>query len=190
MNDTRAVGQELQDQVLDAARKGRERVTSTVKTVTATAQHIRPQLANLPKPNLTMPNVTMPNVTMPNLTRPNLTRPTLPTPAQIWDKAPALVAKLPDRKQLMSGAQELAGHARTVQRFVTEQVRTVAVPLAHRAAERLAKVGAPPAQSQTTTRVTGIHLASSAPAKDDAAKAEHATTGQQKAKPKAKSTTK
>lgn len=175
MIDTRAVGQELQDQVLDAARKGRERVTSTVKTVTDTAQNIRPQLASLPKPNLTMPALPIP---------------TLPTPAQLKEKSPALAAMLPSREQLVSGAQELAGHARSVQRLFVERVRTVAVPLAHQVADRLAKIGAQPAQSQTTTRVSEVHVSSAAPAKNGATKATHATTGQQKAKPKAKPTTK
>ncbi len=164
MIDTRAVGQELQDQVLGAARKGRERVTSTVKTVTATAQQIRPQLASLPKPNLT--------------------RPTLPTPAQVREKAPALAAKLPKPHQLMSGAQGLAEHARSVQRIVIEQVRTVAAPLAQQAADRLARV-AQPAQ-QTTTRVRGVQVTGTTPAKEDSAttKAGRAATGQQKTKAK------
>ncbi len=52
MNDYRAAGQELQSQVLAAARKGQERVNSTVKTMPAAADQIRPQLANLPKPPL------------------------------------------------------------------------------------------------------------------------------------------
>ena len=51
MIDTRAVGQELQDQVLAAARKGHQRVTTTVKNVTATAQMIRPQLPSMPTIN-------------------------------------------------------------------------------------------------------------------------------------------
>lgn len=172
MIDTRAVGQELQGQVLDAARKGRERVTSTVKTVTATAQHIRPQLASLPRPSLTMP--------------------ALPTPGQLREKAPAVAAKLPKPRQLVAGAQELAGHARSVQRLVIEQVRTVAAPLAQQAATRLAKVGAPPAKPRTATRVSGVEVTGTAAAKDDTttAKTGRATTGQQKAKPKAKPTTK
>jgi len=52
MNDYRAAGQELHSQVLAAARKGQERVNTTVKTVRAAADQIRPQLANLPKPSL------------------------------------------------------------------------------------------------------------------------------------------
>lgn len=172
MIDTRAVGQELQEQVVGAARKGRERVASTVKTVTTTAQHIRPQLANLP--------------------RPNLTRPTLPTPAQVRQKAPALAAKLPTPHQLMSGAQELAGHARSVQRIVIEQVRTVTAPLAQQAADRLARVAAQAPQQRTSTRVSGVQVTGSTPAKEEAttAKGGRATTGQQKAKPKTKPTAK
>ena len=57
MIDTRAVGQELQDQVLAAARKGHQRVTNTVKNVTATAQMIRPQLPSMPTINsIKLPN--------------------------------------------------------------------------------------------------------------------------------------
>jgi len=63
MNDYRAAGQELQNQVAAAARKGQERVHSTVKTMRAAADQIRPQLANLPMPNL-------------------------PTPAQLRERAP------------------------------------------------------------------------------------------------------
>src|SRR5215469_15329625 len=75
MNDYRAAGHELQGQVLAAARKGQQRVASTVKNVTAAAQHIKPQLASLPKPTL------------------NLSA--LPGQAQLREKAPALIAKLP-----------------------------------------------------------------------------------------------
>ena len=69
MNDYRAAGQELQSQVLAAARKGQDRVQSTVKTVRAAADQIRPQLANLP------------------------------TPAQLRERAPQFVAKLPTQLQ-------------------------------------------------------------------------------------------
>jgi hypothetical protein len=188
MIDTRTVGQELQDQVLDAARKGRERVTSTLKTVTETAQHIRPQFAHLPMPSLTMP--TLPTPAQLREKVPGLAA-KLPTPAQLREKAPGLAAKLPTPAQLVSGAQELVGHARSVRRIVIEQVRTVAAPLAQQAATRLARVGAPPAQPQTTTRVSRVEVASSVPAKDDTAAAKNgrATTGQQKTKPKAKPTT-
>jgi len=176
MNDTRAVGQELQDHVLGVARKGRDRVTSTVKTVTTAAQHIRPQLHNLP--------------------RPNLTRPTLLTPAQLREKAPALVAMLPTPDQLKASAHEFAGHARSVQRLVLGQVRTVTGPLAHQAAARLAKVGQPapaqpakdqPEQAETTTRVSEVKVDHAAPTNgEDTAKVKvgHAASGQHKTKPK------
>ncbi len=81
MIDTRAAGQEFQDQVLAAARKGRQRVTTTVKTVTATAHQIRPQLPKLPTVHIG-----------------------LPTPAQLREKAPAFVAKLPHPEQLREKA--------------------------------------------------------------------------------------
>src|SRR5579862_5405658 len=109
MNDYRAAGQELQGQVLAAARKGQQRVASTVKNVTAAAQHIRPQLANLPKPPVSLS--------------------ALPGQAQLREMGPALVAKLPSRlqpklptpDQLKAGAQGLADQARTVQRRVVDQ---------------------------------------------------------------------
>src|ERR1022692_1893966 len=113
MNDTRAVGQELQDQVLAAARKGQQRVASTVKNVTATAQLIRPQLPSLPRPTLN-PSA-------------------LPTPAQIRERAPQLVAMLPSTEQLRAGAHEFAGQLLSVQRKVVEQVRSVTTPLAQQA---------------------------------------------------------
>src|SRR5260370_35110809 len=117
MNDYRAAGQELQGQVLAAARKGQQRVASTVRNVTAAAQHIKPQLASLPKPTL------------------NLSA--LPGQAQLREKAPALVAKLPVRlqtklpppDQLKPGAERLVENARPVHRRVVDQVATVPNPL-------------------------------------------------------------
>jgi hypothetical protein len=165
MNDYRAAAQDLQGQVLAAARKGQQRVAATVKNVTAAAQQIRPQLANLPKPTLNIA--------------------ALPGQAQFREKAPALVAKLPTRlpanlqtklptaDQIKAGAAELAGHARSVQRMVVGQVRSVATPIAHQAAARLAQVGAPDANSETTTRVSQVTVTASE--KAQAAKA-HATT--------------
>jgi hypothetical protein len=171
MNDYRAAGQELQGQVLAAARKGQQRVASTVKNVTAVAQHIRPQLASLPKPTL------------------NLSA--LPGQAQLREKAPALVAKLPGRlqtklptaDQLKAGAEELVGHARTVQRRVVDQVRTAATPLAHQAAARLSQFGAPEAKpapavkAETTTRVSEVTVAKTDKAKDGTAKTDKAKDG-------------
>src|SRR5215469_2420877 len=192
MNDYRAAGQELQDQVLAAARKGQQRVASTVKNVTAVAQHIRPQLASLPKPTL--------NISA------------LPGPAQLREKAPALVAKLPGNlqtklptadqlkagadqlkagadqlkagaDQLKAGAEGLVGHARTVQRRVVDQVRTAATPLAHQAAARLSQFGAPATKpvpqvkTETTTRVSEVTVARSDKAKDEAATSDKAKDG-------------
>ncbi|HEY3906474.1 MAG TPA: hypothetical protein VGM14_21370 [Streptosporangiaceae bacterium] len=138
MNDYRAAGQELQSQVLAAARKGQDRVNSTVKTVRAAADQIRPQLANLPMPNL-------------------------PTPAQLRERAPQFVVKLPTQlqtrlpkpEQLRAGAEEIAGHARSVRRVVVSQVASVAAPLAQQAATRLAQIGEPTAKAGTAKAGTG-----------------------------------
>jgi len=153
MNDYRAAGQELQSQVLAAARKGQERVNSTVKTVRAAADQIRPQLANLPKPNL-------------------------PSRAQLRERAPQLVTKLPAQlqtqlqtrlpkpEQLRASAEELAGHARSVRRVVIGQVASVAAPLAQQAATRLAQISEPPAKVSTAKTSTSK---SSTPAKSGTA---------------------
>jgi hypothetical protein len=159
MNDYRAAGQELQGQVMAAARKGQQRVTSTVKNVTSAAQQIRPQLAGLPKPSLSLTS--------------------LPGQAQLREKAPELASKLqsrlpdtlqsrlPSPDQVKAGAQQLAGHARSVQRTVVGQFRSAAMPLAHQAATRLAQVGVPTgagkaaADGKTTTKVTGVTVAKS-----------------------------
>jgi hypothetical protein len=137
MNDYRAAGQELQSQVLAAARKGQERMNSTVKTVRAAADQIRPQLANLPKPNL-------------------------PSPAQLRERAPQFVAQLPTQlqtrlpkpEQLRAGAEELVGHARSVRRVVVSQVASVAAPLAQQAANRLAQIGEPISKASTAARTS------------------------------------
>lgn len=169
MNDYRAAGRELQDQVLAAARKGQQRVATTVKNVTAAAQQIRPQLASMPKPTL--------NISA------------LPGQAQLREKAPALVAKLPGQlqtklptaDQLKAGAEELVGHARTVQRRVVDQVRTAASPLAQQAAARLSQFSAPAtkpapeAKGGTTTRVSEVTVTKGDKAKDEAAKTARAS---------------
>ena len=135
MNDTRTVGQEIQDQVLAAARKGQQRVQSTMKTMTATAAMIRPQLPTLPRPKLS------------GLPRPTLNVPGLPTPAQIRERTPALTAMLPSPEQLRASAQEFAGQILAARRKVFDQVRSVTTPLAHQAAAALAQVGAPTAKA-------------------------------------------
>lgn len=181
MNDYRAAGQDLQGQVMAAARKGQQRVASTVKNVTAAAQHIRPQLASLPKPTLNFS--------------------ALPGQAQLREKAPALVAKLPaglqtklpSADQLKAGAEGLVGHARTVQRRVLDQVRTAATPLAHQAAARLSQFGEPatkrPAQVKTgtTTRVSDVTVTKSDKAKD-AARSDKAKSSGQSTTSKARQT--
>lgn len=174
MIDTRAVGQELQDQVLTAARKGHRRVTGTVRTVTATAQQIRPQLPSLPRPTLNIPS--------------------LPKATGIRELAPALAAKLPSTDQLKAGAHELADQFMAVQRKVVGQVRSAATPLAHQAAAVLAQVGTPAAAAKPTT---AAKPATASISKD--ADAEHgrsaagqngASTRKPKARPAAKSATK
>jgi hypothetical protein len=119
--DTRAVGQEIQDQVLAAARKGQKQVNRTVRNVAATAQQIRPQLPSMPVVNLAA----------------------LPTPAQLRERAPEFIAKLPSASQFRVGAEEFAVQFRSVQRQVVDQVRTVATPLAKQAAAALASAGVP-----------------------------------------------
>lgn len=152
MIDTRAMGQELQDQVLAAARRGHQRVTSTVKTVTATAQLIRPQLPHVPS--------------LPTL---NLTA--LPLPAQLREKAPALIAKLPNADQLKAGAHEFAGQVRYVQRQVVGQVRSVATPLAQQAAAAFsqattATAKAGPAKARPAAKAAAPAPAGEAPASE------------------------
>jgi hypothetical protein len=188
MNDYRAAAEELHGQFLAVARKGQRRVATTVKNVTAAAQQIRPQLANLPKPTL------------------NLSA--LPGQTQIRDRASSLVAELPTRlptrlqtklpsaDQLKAGAHELAGHARSVQRLfagqvrsvttpLADQVRGVATPLAHQAAERLAQVGVPAQKTETTTKVSHVSVTrgeKAAPAKAHAATSATASAHSDKAK--------
>ena len=183
MNDYRATGQELQGQVLAVARKGQQRVATTVKNVTAAAQQIRPQLANLPRPTL--------NISA------------LPVPSQLREKAPELVAKLqsrlpaklptklPTADEIKSGANEIAGHARSVQRMVVDQVRSVTTPLAHQAAARLAQVGIA-ANGEVTTRVSQVTVASektAEKARETAKTAPKAARTSAPAKPRTRSTT-
>ncbi|MGI9009374.1 MAG: hypothetical protein ACR2FU_24825 [Streptosporangiaceae bacterium] len=158
MIDTRAVGQELQEQVFAAARKGHRRVTTTMKNVTATAQMIRPQLPALPTIDLAAVKLPTPDQlakrterqlsqlrkTAPGLIAriPNadyLARLTEKQIDQLRKTAPGLIARLPSPEHLRTGASELAGQVRSVQRQVTDQVRTVTTPLAEQAAAAFAQ---------------------------------------------------
>src|SRR5215472_4185266 len=135
MIDTRAKGRELQEQVLAAARKGQQRVASTVKNVTATAQMIRPQLPSMPR----ITDIKLPNAEhLAQLTEKQLSQlrekapgliAKLPSTDQLVDmtekqlgqlreKAPGLVAKLPNADHLSAGAHEFAGQVRSVQHQV------------------------------------------------------------------------
>ncbi len=157
MIDTRAVGQELQDQVLAAARKGHRRVTNTVKNVTATAQMIRPQLPS------------MPTIRISKLPSPDqLAQLAEKQFSQLREKAPGLFGKLPNADHLKTGATDLAGQVRSAQRQFVGQVRTVASPLAHQAAAAFAQAtGQAPestAKAEQTAAVTGSGAASASKA--------------------------
>ena len=108
MSQTRSVGQELQEQILATARKGRQRVQATVRTVTATAQAIQPQLPNLPKPQVILHKV--------------------PRPTQIREAAPGLLAKVPSSDQFKAGVSELADQLKAAQDKVASRVAQSKVP--------------------------------------------------------------
>ena len=155
MIDTRARGQELQEQILAAARKGQQRVTSTVKNVTATAQMIRPQLPSMPTMNviklpkaeefaqlrdkqLSQLRERAPGLIAKLPRSEQLAAITEKQLSQLREKAPGLIARLPNAEYFKAGANEVAGQVRTVQRQVTEaqrqvvdQVRVCAYPPAH-----------------------------------------------------------
>ena len=165
MIDTRALGQELQEQVLAAARKGRRRVTTTVRNVAATAQMIRPQLPAIPPITIKLPSADQlaqlteaqfsqlrekaPAI-IARLRNPErlaqLTERQLSQLSQLREKAPGLIARLPDADDIRASAADFAEQVQTVQHQVTDRVRTVASPLAHQAATALA---------QATAQVTG-----------------------------------
>ncbi len=108
MSQTRIVGQELQEQILATARKGRQRVQATVRTMTATAQAIQPQLPSLPKPSLNLPRV--------------------PRPGQLREAAPGLLARVPGSDQIKSGVHELADQLKAAQDKVSSKVAQSNVP--------------------------------------------------------------
>ncbi|HUZ26573.1 MAG TPA: hypothetical protein VMV07_22700, partial [Streptosporangiaceae bacterium] len=116
MIDTRAVGQELQEQLVVAARKGQEQIrkgqeqareqvrkgqevfTEVVRALAATAEAFRPQL--------------------PAIKLPSLPPPTLPR----WPGS----ARLPSAGTVMITAQEIAEQVLAAQRKFAEQVAQVA----------------------------------------------------------------
>ena len=155
MIDTRAFGQELQDQLQAAARKGQQRVTTTARTVVATARMIRPQLPNLPRPTAATLRSALPTPEQIRSALPTSEqiRSALPTPEQIRaaipsseqirsaltasgqfiERAPAFAAKLPGADRLTAGTHELVEQMRAVQNRVLGQVRDMTAPLAKRA---------------------------------------------------------
>jgi hypothetical protein len=158
MIDTRAVGQELQEQVLAAARKGRRRVTTTARNVTATAQMIRPQLPAMPTIKFKLPSADqlaklseaqfsqlrerVPALIGRLRNSERLTQLTERQLGQLREKAPGLLAKLPDADQIKASATDLAEQMQSVQRQVADRVRTVASPLAQQAAAAFAQAAA------------------------------------------------
>lgn len=102
MSQTHQVGQELREQLLATARKGRRRVQATVRTVTATAQAIQPQLPTIPRPSLNMPKV--------------------PRPSHLREAAPGLIARVPGGEQIKAGVQELVGQLKSAQTRVAGKV--------------------------------------------------------------------
>src|SRR5262249_23945644 len=135
MIDTRAMAQELQEQVLAAARKGQKRVTNTVKNVTATAQMIRPQLPRMPA----ISTIKLPSAEqLAELRDRQLSQLREKAPglmaklpsseqlaelrdrqlSQLREKAPGLMARLPNAEDLRTGAHDVAGQLRSVQRQV------------------------------------------------------------------------
>ena len=97
MIDTRAFGQELQDQLQAAARKGQKRVTATARTVVATARMIRPQLPNLPRPT--------PGTLRSAFPTPEQIRSAIPTPEQIRSALPTpeqIRSAIPTPEQIRS----------------------------------------------------------------------------------------
>jgi hypothetical protein len=205
MKDTRAVRQEVQDQIVAAARKGQQRVASTVKTVTATAQMIRPQLPSLPKPNLSnLPKPDLSKLPKPDLSKlPRPTFDTLPRPtlngtahrvaSQLRERTPVIVAKLPSRDLIRSGAAEFAGLLRSDLRQAADRVREAAEPFARQAGEALVQAAGRVRRIDATATLNGTkekasedkpaELADTAEAADTAKAAPKASA---KAAPKAK----
>ena len=181
MIDTRAVGQELQEQVLAAARKGHRRVTTTMKNVTATAQMIRPQLPALPTIDLAAVKLPSPDQlakrterqlnqlrkTAPGLVArisngEYLARVTEKQLDQLRKTAPGLIARLPDPEHLRTGASDLADQMRSVQRQVADQVRTVTTPLAEQAAAAFAQATGAAVKTRQVTHTPAQSHASEA----------------------------
>jgi len=158
MSDTRSVGQELQEQVLAAARNGRRRVTTTVRNARATAQMIRPQLPTMPPITIKLPRADQlaqlteaqfnqlrekaPALIAKLPSRERLAELTEQQLSQLREKAPGLLARLPDADQLRAGATDFAEQVQSVQRQVADRVRTVAGPIAHQATAAFAQVRA------------------------------------------------
>ncbi|HEX9064058.1 MAG TPA: hypothetical protein VF843_03060 [Streptosporangiaceae bacterium] len=188
MIDTRAVGQELQEQVLAAARKGHRRVTTTMKNVTATAQMIRPQLPALPTIDLSHVKLPSPDqlarrterqLTQLRKTAPGLVAriPNAEYLAKLTEKqidqlrktAPGLIAKLPNPEQFRTGASDLADQVRSVQRQVADQVRTVTTPLTEQAASAFAQATGTTVKTRTATHIgTESHTTPASTAHEEA----------------------
>jgi len=185
MKDTRAVRQEVQDQIVAAARKGQQRVTSTVKTVTATAQMIRPQLPNLPKPNLS----NLPKPDLSNLPRPTLNGAAHRVASQLRERTPVIVAKLPSRDLIRSGAAEFAGLLRSDLRQAADRVREAAEPLARQAGEVLAQAAGRVRRIEAAPSVNGTREQASEDKPTEPADATEPVKAARQAKPAKAATT-
>ncbi len=152
MIDTRAVAQEVQDQ-LNAAfqkgqeqiRKGRESVTVAVRTGSQIAQAVKPSLPKLPSVQVKVPSLS--ELASPDKLRASaheLASQMLAAQRKLTDQALASQRKLTDQalatqRKLAGQAQELTDHALTTQRKLGDRALEVAGPLISDGVSRLAQ---------------------------------------------------
>ena len=148
MIDTRAVAQEVQDQLAAAVqkgheqfrkgqeqiRKGRESVTVAVRTGGQIAQAVKPSLPKLPSVQVKVP--TLSDLASPDKLRASaheLASQMLSAQRKLTDQA------LASQRKLAGQAQELTDHALTTQRKLGDRALEVAGPLISDGVSRLAQ---------------------------------------------------
>jgi hypothetical protein len=134
MIDTRVVSQELQDKIFDQLRKGQEQVrkgqetvTEAIKSWTATAQAIAPQLSDLPSWTAR-----------------------LPKPEELV--AQLMAAQKKSSEQLMAAQKKSSEQLMAAQKKFAEQARDAVAPLLAMAGVSPARSGGKPASLSTATK--------------------------------------
>ena len=164
MIDTRAVAQEVQDQLTAAMhkgqeqiRKGRESVTVAVRTGGQIAQAVKPSLPKLPAVPVKLPRLARSPARISSAPTRELASQMLATQRKLTDQA------LASQRRLAGHAQDLADQALATQRKLGDRALEVAGPFISDGVTRLAHAAGPSFPAAGPSAVTTLSRSTTRP---------------------------